>query len=69
MEVDLRTLTFETHGCKPLYSSPALIAWATEPRNVAWPVVYFRKPKHVTQEDFDRIIRAMRISMVVEDGE
>ena len=68
MEIDLRTLTLETHGCEPLYSCPALIANSSAP-NTSWPVVYFRKPKHVTQEDFDRIIKAMRISMVVVDGE
>lgn len=66
MEVDLRTLTFERGGCEPLYSCPALIASSSVP-NASWPVVYFRKPKHVTKEDFDRIIKAMRISMVVED--
>ena len=67
MAVDLRMLTFETGGCAPLYSCPALIASSSVP-NTSWPVVYFRKPRGVTQEDFDRIIKAMRISMVVEDG-
>jgi len=66
MEVDLRTLTFEHGGCEPLYSCPALIASSSVP-NTSWPVVYFLNPKHVTQEDFDRIVKAMRISMVVEE--
>lgn len=63
--IDLRTLTFETRGCEPLYSCPALIANSDTP-SASWPVVYFRKPRHVSQENFNRIIKAMRISMVVE---
>ena len=66
MEVDLRTLTFERGGCKPLWTCPALVSY--EPGNCR-PVVYFRKPRGVAQEDFDRIINAMRISMVVEENE
>ena len=65
MEVDLRTLTFERGGCKPLWECPAMLAQSES--GSWWPVIYFRKPKHVTKEDFDRIIKDMRISMVVED--
>lgn len=63
MEVDIRTLTFDTAGFPPHWECPALL----NHDGCTSPVVYFRKPKHVTQEDFDRIIKAMRISMVVED--
>lgn len=64
MEVDLRTLTFSMGGIPGTHKCPALV-WREGV--TGGPLVYFRKPRGVTQEDFDRIIKAMRISMVVED--
>lgn len=64
MEVDLRTLALSMGGPPGTHKCPALV-WRDGV--TGGPLVYFRKPKHVTQEDFDRIIKAMRISMVVEE--
>lgn len=61
--VDLRTLTLSMGGPPGTHKCPALVWREGVPGG---PLVYFRKPKHVTQEDFNEIINAMRVSVVVE---
>lgn len=66
MAIDLRTLTMKYDGMPPQWNCPAIM-WVDGV--TGGPAVYLRKPRGVTQEDFDRIIKAMRISMVVEDND
>ena len=59
--MDFKTFTLDVGGCPGLWNCPALLE--NTPGNIR-PMVYFRKPKNVSQEEFDRIIKSMRISMV-----
>ena len=43
----------------PTTKSPALYAHNRE-GNYAWPLVYFRKPRNVSQEDFDDAVENIR---------
>lgn len=49
-------LIFEKDGFHGITKNPLLFE---EKGNVLTPVLYFRKPKHVSQEKFEKVIKAL----------
>ena len=49
-------LVFDKDGCRGITKSPVIYE---RNGNVLTPVLYFRKPKHVPQEKFDKVVRTI----------
>lgn len=44
----------------------SVVVWGSE-GNISYPIMYISKPKHINQEDFDRMIEKMELLIHKED--